>query len=84
MKLGMYAIYDKMTGYMVPSFQLNDEQAKRAFTYDLTQEDMTILKANPEDFQLEKVGEYDTDTGIVIPIKPEVLLTAGNIIRNEV
>ena len=60
MILGIYAIYDKMTGYLVPTFQQNDEQAKRAFSYDLTSEEMTLLKANPEDFQLEKVGTYDT------------------------
>ena len=81
MKLGMYAIYDKMTGYMVPSFQQNDEQAVRAFAYDLNHEEMNLLKANPEDFQLEKVGVYDTNTGEVEPSEIEVLITAREILR---
>lgn len=81
MKLGMYAIYDKMTGYMVPTCQQNDEQAIRAFAYDVNSQEMTLIKANPDDFQLEKVGTYDTDTGEVCGISPEVLTTAGHILR---
>lgn len=84
MKLGAYAIYDKMTGYMVPSFQQNDEQAIRAFSYDLTGEEMNLIKANPNDFQLEKVGSYDTDTGQLEGCQPVILITAGTILRKEV
>ena len=76
MRLGMYSIYDKMTGYMVPSYQQNDEQAARAFAYDLNSADMSLLKANPEDFQLERVGYFDTDTGTIEPCKPVVVCTA--------
>ena len=83
MKLGMYAIYDKMTGYMVPSYQQNDEQAIRAFAYDVSCEDMSLIKANPDDFQLERVGEYDTNTGTVTGESPCVLVTAGSILRKD-
>ena len=76
MKLGMYSIYDKMTGYMAPSPQQNDEQAARAFAYDLNSPDMCLIKANPEDFQLERVGFFDTDTGIIEACKPDVICTA--------
>ena len=76
MKLGMYSIYDKMTGYMVPSYQQNDEQAFRAFAYDINSPDMSVLKANPEDFQLERVGYFDTDTGTIESCKPTVICTA--------
>ena len=77
MKLGMYSIYDKMTGYMVLSYQQNDEQAARAFAYDLNSPDMSLLKANPEDFQLERVGYFDTDTGAIESCKPVVICTAA-------
>ena len=76
MRLGMYCIYDKMTGYTVPSYQQNDEQAARAFAYDLNSVDMSLLKANPEDFQLECVGYFDTDTGEIEPCNPAVICTA--------
>lgn len=84
MKLGMYAIYDKMTGFMVPSFQQNDEQAIRAFKYDLNSEDMNLIQANPEDFNLQKVGIYDTDTGIVEPVQIKILCDAGQLVRKDV
>lgn len=76
MKLGLYSIYDKMTGYMVPSYQQNDEQAARAFAFDVNSSDMSLLKVNPEDFQLERVGYFDTDTGEIEPCKPVVICTA--------
>ena len=76
MKLGMYAIYDKLTGYMVPSYHQNDEQAIRAFSYDIESSEMSLIKANPDDFQLERVGYYDTDTGNVTSCDIVVLTTA--------
>ena len=79
MKLGMYSIYDKLTGYMVPSYQQNDEQAARAFAYDLNSPDMSLLKANSEDFQLERVGYFDTDTGEIESCKPVVVCTAAMV-----
>lgn len=82
MKLGMYSIYDKMTGYMVPSYQQNDEQAARAFAYDLNSPDMSLLKANPEDFQLERVGSFNTDTGEIEACKPEIICTASMLTKD--
>ena len=84
MKLGVYAIYDKMTGFMVPSYHQNDEQAVRAFTYDVSSEEMSLIKANPDDFQLERVGYYDTDTGTLEGCKNEILITAGTVLRKVV
>lgn len=84
MKLGMYAIYDKMTGFMIPSFQQNDEQAIRQFGYDVTSTDMSLIKANPADFNLQKVGIYDTETGVIEPTKITILCDAGQFIRKEI
>ena len=81
MKLGIYSIYDKMTGYMVPSYQQNDGQAARAFAYDINSPEMSLLKANPEDFQLERVGYFDTDTGDIEPCKHYIIATAAMEIK---
>ena len=83
MRLGMYSIFDKLTGYMVPAYHQNDEQAVRAFSYDLKSEVLSLLTANPEDFQLERVGYFDTDSGIVESCKPEVISTALTMVRKE-
>lgn len=83
MKLGTYAVYDKMTGYMLPNFKYNDEQAIRDFGYDITSNEMSLIKANPADFNLQKVGTYDTDTGVIEPCKITILCDAGQFIRKE-
>lgn len=83
MKLGAYAVYDKLTGYMLPTFKLNDEQAIRDFGYDIQSEDMSLINVNPTDFNLQKVGTYDTETGVIEPCKIEILADAGRFIRKE-
>ena len=59
MILGIYAVYDKMTGYMLPSYKYNDEQAIRDFGYDITSNEMSLINANPTDFNLQKIGTYE-------------------------
>lgn len=83
MILGMYSIYDKKVGYMIPSFQQNDKLAIRNFEIDITSPEAKAINIHPEDFNLQKIGEYDTDTGVVTPCKIEVLVDAGTFIRKE-
>lgn len=83
MILGMYSIYDKYTGYMVPAYQQSDEQARRMFAYDVNHAEMSVIKVNPDDFQLEKVGTFDTDTGHVTVQKPEVIVTARQVLQRK-
>lgn len=79
----MYAIYDKHTGYMAPTGYHNDEVAKRAFALDITSPEMKMIQANPEDFQLEHIGHYNTETGELKEHKAEIIITASEILRKE-
>jgi hypothetical protein len=81
MILGMYSVYDKFTGYLIPAFYQNDEQAIRAFAHDIKSNEMSLINANPEDFNLQKVGLYNTDTGEVEPLTPKILCDAGQFVR---
>lgn len=81
MKIGVYAVYDKMTGYMLPTFKQNDAQAIRDFGYDITSQEMNLIKANPEDFNLQKIGTYDNDTGVIEPCTITILCDAGQFTR---
>lgn len=83
MKLGLYSIYDKKVGYMIPSFVQNDELAIRNFELDITSEEARAIKIHPENFNLQKVGEYDTDTGIITTLPIKVLVDAGTFVRKE-
>lgn len=84
MKLGMYAIYDKKVGYMIPSFVQNDELSIRNFEIDITSPEARAINVHPEDFNLQKIGTYDTETGSFEPINPIILCDAGAFIRKEI
>lgn len=84
MILKMYSIYDKKVGFLVPSFQQNDLVAKRNFEIDMSSSDAVALNLHPEDFNLQLIGEYDTDTGIVKSLPIEVVCDAGEFVRKGV
>ena len=79
----MYAIYDKRTGYMAPTGYQNHEVAKRAFALDINSAEMKLVQANPEDFQLEHIGHYNTETGELKEHKAEIICTAIEVLRKE-
>lgn len=72
-----------MTGFMAPAAHQNEEQAIRAFSYDINSSEMNVIKANPEDFNLQLVGTYDTDTGEIAPLPIKILCDAGQFTRKE-
>lgn len=83
MKLCMYCVYDKMTGYMVPAYHQNDGQAIRAFDVDVNSIDDSVLSHFSQDFNLQKVGEFDTDTGVISPCNPIIIVDGGSLKRKE-
>ena len=83
MILSVYAVYDKLTGFMLPVFKSNDAQAIRDFGYDINSEEMNIINVNPTDFNLQKIGTYDTNTGVIEPTKIEIIADAGQFIRKD-
>lgn len=81
MRLVVCAIYDKATGFMIPSFQQNEAQAIRSFGMDVNNPELSLINANPEDFNLQKVGYYDTETGVIESCPITILADAGQFIR---
>lgn len=71
MKLGLYSIRDLKSNFAPPITISNNEVAKRWFGTRVN-EDIT-MKFEPSDFDLYKVGEFDTETGEVMPIQKELL-----------
>lgn len=64
MTLSVYAMKDKHTGFLTPTFELNDQVAVRSFTHALLNSPGSILGFAPGDFDLYSLGEFDTDTGL--------------------
>lgn len=61
MKMEMYAIKDRLTGFTTPIPLSNDEVALRWFK-ELTETD-TSVRVSPDDYSLYHMGTYDSETG---------------------
>lgn len=79
MKFGVYSIRDSKTGFMAPTVEVNDQVALRNFSHAIMQSE-SILFTHAGDFELFKVGEFDSDTGYVDAIVPIVHIAAGGAI----
>ena len=80
MKVGVYAMRDQLTGFLTPTFETNDNVATRNFKYALNRKD-TLLYASAKHFDLYKLGEFDSDTGLFDSAIPELLVTGLSVIE---
>lgn len=73
MKFGVYAIRDVKVGFQSISVQPNDAVAIRGFESTVINSD-SVLFTHAEDFSLYKLGEFDADSGRLIPLDLPVQL----------
>lgn len=66
MKYPIYAVKDRLVGFMQPMVEMNDDSAIRNFNYGLEKSGV-----KNSDYSLYRIGEYDTDSGIISSIQPE-------------
>lgn len=72
---GAYSIKDIKSGYLPPNFDINDLCAKRNFEHACSRSD-SLFYTHPSDYQLFKVGEFDTENGKFTRMTPEFLMDA--------
>lgn len=77
MKFSVYAIRDIHTGFLTPTFEINDAVAMRNFNHAVNNADSVLFTAM-KDFDLYKIGEYDSDTGRLTPLDLPVLLMSAS------
>lgn len=73
---GMYAIQDLKTGFMAPICDMSDASAARNFESTLMQAKGTY-GTHAQDFRLYCVGEFNVDTGELMPVTPIRLVYDG-------
>lgn len=78
----VYCMRDQMTGFMQPTFEINDNVAQRNFSYAINRKD-SILYANPKHFDLYKLGTFDTETGELSKCEPEIICTGLSVFEGE-
>lgn len=82
MILYMYSICDKYTDYVYPFPAYGDSAAIRNFGVEINTN--PIAKEHPADFDLFKVGEFDTKTGLVKSYVPNEIVTSGlNVFKGD-
>lgn len=84
MKFGVYAVRDLKVGFQSVTIQPNDAVAVRGFESTVLSSD-SVLFTNAEDFSLFKLGEFDQESGRLIPLDlPVQLIEASACLRKKV
>lgn len=76
MKFNVYAIRDIHTGFLSPTFEINDAVAMRIFSHAVLQSE-SVLFTHASDYSLFRVGTFDADTGRLEPVDLPVLVCDG-------
>lgn len=76
MILGVYAVRDKLSGFTAPTVEHNDSIALRNFRFACDNDDL-LYYSNPLDYELYKIGEYDTKTGHISAFDLPVYIANG-------
>ena len=80
MILRLYCIRDARTGFMPPTAEQSDAAAIRNFEHACVNA-QSLFYTHPADYDLCRVGEYDTDLGVITPCSPEPLVNALSIVQ---
>lgn len=83
MNFGVYAVRDLKVGFQSVTIQPNDATAVRGFESTVLSSD-SLLFTHSEDFSLFKLGEFDQDSGRLIPLDlPVQLIEASACLRKK-
>lgn len=76
MMLNVYSIRDVRSGFLTPTIEQNDYIAARNFA-NAIMESHGVLFTHASDFQLFRIGEFDSDKGVLKPAQLHELVSDG-------
>lgn len=82
MILNVYAIRDEKTGFLTPTVDQNDAAAMRNFAH-ACMNNQSLFFTHAADYSLMKIGEYDTDTGLISAVAPQPLISGTDVKKGE-
>lgn len=82
MKLPICCMRDQLTGFMNPFVSTNESVAERDFKI-IVNDDKQSLHYNPQHFDLYHLGTFDTDTGIIVPCEPTIMVTGLSVMETK-
>lgn len=77
MKYPIYSYRDAKAWFGQPMIDNNDESAIRGFAYAINNA-TGIMSFSPSDFDLYKIGIFDSEKGTVEPVQPIQLVVSGS------
>lgn len=83
MILGVYCIRDIKAGWLTPSVDQNDACAARNFVHAM-KNTSSLLYTHPRDFDLFKIGEFDTEKGEMFPFDHALIISGSSCENTEV
>lgn len=83
MRLGIYSIRDNLTGFLTPVVEQNDSVARRNFEHAIMNP-QSLMHSHVSDYDLYKLGYFDTESGVVEQAVPIELIVAGGSINAKV
>lgn len=72
MKYPIYSYRDLKVGYAPPQCDQSDQAAIRGFSFAINNHD-SMMNFSPKDFDLYKVGIFDTETGQIESCTPDMI-----------
>lgn len=79
MKYPIYSIKDNKVGFMMPQADQNDASAIRGFSFAINNSD-SIMGFSPNDYDLYKIGEFDSDKGKLITQVPDLIVSGSSLV----
>lgn len=83
MKYGVYAIRDRIAeNFQSVNVDINDAVARRNFSFAVNNNDNMLFSAS--DLEFYRIGEFDSHTGVIVPVTPAVLIVrADEVIQHD-
>lgn len=79
--MNVYSIRDSRTGFLHPTFEVNDAVAARNFSHAVQQSD-SVLFTHASDFSLFRIGTFEEDTGRLVSEEMPVYICDGKDVLN--
>lgn len=78
MKYPIFSVKDNKVGFMNPQMDTNEQTAVRGFAFGINNAD-NVMNFVPSDFDLYKVGYFDTEKGTLESITPDLIVSGSSV-----
>lgn len=80
MKYPVFSIRDSKVGFMVPTVDQNVPAAVRNFEH-ACMASQSLFATHPGDYDLYEIGEFDSDSGELVPKQPKHICSARDVVE---